>query len=170
MKAIVEADRAEQGETTVFVADPPACLRTPLADRFWEPAPTGEEGIVVTPLPNRPLTSPSKDPLGQPLSAREKQILRLIALGESYAAIAFELGMTAKVVDKHAERIHRKLGAHCIAHLVHYALANGEVNLLFKPGETALGVTSAFAAVAPSSTNESFTLPVIDLCSCFTTS
>ena len=49
----------------------------------------------------------------------------------SYSAVAIELGLTRKMVDKHVERIHRKLGAHCVAHLVHYALANREVHLLY---------------------------------------
>ncbi len=109
------------------------------ADRFWEPASPGEESVAVTPLPNRRPRWPTKDLLGRPLTMHEKQILKRIAVGETYSAVALELGLTEKAVDKHAERIHRKLGAHCVAHLVHYALANGEVNFLFRPGESSLG-------------------------------
>jgi len=101
------------------------------------PAPVAREpycasGDGMTRLASRPLPLPengSNELLGRPLTRREKQILKLIAVGQTYSAIAIELGLTTKTVGRHVEHIHRKIGAHCVAHLVHYAIAKGEVGL-----------------------------------------
>ena len=84
----------------------------------------------LAPLPFLLPESGSNEFLGQPLTRRERQILKLVAVGQPYSAIAIELGLTTKTVDRHVQHIHRKIGAHCVAHLVHYAIAKGEVEVL----------------------------------------
>ena len=46
------------------------------------------------------------------LSAREKEVLKLIAYGHPYKVIADKLGITIDGVKKHAHSIYRKLGVH----------------------------------------------------------
>jgi DNA-binding NarL/FixJ family response regulator len=49
------------------------------------------------------------------LSGREKQILRLIADGESTKKIAASIGVSAKTIETHRRRMMQKLGVHSIA-------------------------------------------------------
>lgn len=46
------------------------------------------------------------------LTERQAQVLRLICLGRSDRAAALELGLSHRTVQKHLERIYRKLGVH----------------------------------------------------------
>jgi two-component system nitrate/nitrite response regulator NarL len=55
---------------------------------------------------------------GQPLTAREIDVLRLAAEGMSNNAIAAQLAVTGLVVKGHFVRIGRKLGAHDRTHMV----------------------------------------------------
>lgn len=59
------------------------------------------------------------------LSARERQILHLIAEGCSNAAIGERLSISAKTVDNHRTRLMAKLGVHSVAQLLAYALKEG---------------------------------------------
>jgi DNA-binding NarL/FixJ family response regulator len=68
-------------------------------------------------------------PLSQ-LSAREVQVLRLIALGKSNKEIAAILGLSANTVAVHRTNVMTTLGLHKTAELVVYALQNGLVNPL----------------------------------------
>jgi DNA-binding CsgD family transcriptional regulator len=45
------------------------------------------------------------------LTARQAEVLRLVALGRSNAEIARELGISSRTVDKHLERTYEQLGA-----------------------------------------------------------
>ncbi|MDB5323233.1 MAG: helix-turn-helix transcriptional response regulator, LuxR family [Phycisphaerales bacterium] len=63
------------------------------------------------------------------LSAREKQILRQIADGESTKQIAAAIGVSAKTVETHRRRMMKKLGAHSVAELTKYALREGITSL-----------------------------------------
>lgn len=56
------------------------------------------------------------------LSARETEILRLIALGYTSAEIAKQLSLSRRTVETHRARIHTKLGLATRAQLVSYAL------------------------------------------------
>jgi len=60
-----------------------------------------------------------------PLSARETEVLRLIALGHTSAEIAQQLHVSRRTVDSHRASIHRKLGLRTRADLVQFALARG---------------------------------------------
>jgi DNA-binding NarL/FixJ family response regulator len=47
------------------------------------------------------------------LTAREEQVLRLVADGLTDAAIGHRLGCSPRTVDKHLEHIYRSLGVSC---------------------------------------------------------
>jgi DNA-binding NarL/FixJ family response regulator len=57
-----------------------------------------------------------------PLSARERQVLQLIAEGHTTKAIADELNISFKTAESHRGRIMAKLGIHETASLVRYAI------------------------------------------------
>jgi DNA-binding NarL/FixJ family response regulator len=67
---------------------------------------------------------------GQPkdtLSARERQVLQLIAEGKTTKEIAALIHVSAKTVETHRARLMQKLGIHEIAGLVRYAIRKGLV-------------------------------------------
>jgi DNA-binding NarL/FixJ family response regulator len=70
----------------------------------------------------KPSTTPPdrKGPIGI-LSARERDVFRLLVKGMTTRQIAGELTISAKTVDTHRERILKKLGLHSAVELVRYA-------------------------------------------------
>jgi DNA-binding NarL/FixJ family response regulator len=70
-----------------------------------------------------------RSPAGDPLSARETEVLGLIARGRSSKEIAGQLGLSVRTIDTHRVRLMRKLGLHDIASLTRYALAMGLAGL-----------------------------------------
>lgn len=56
------------------------------------------------------------------LTARERQVLKLIADGRSGREAAIELGLSVKTIESHRYRIMRKLGVHRSAELIRYAV------------------------------------------------
>ena len=63
----------------------------------------------------------------EPLTARERQVLQLVAEGKTTKAIAGMLGITFKTVESHRNRIMKKLDIHQTAGLVRYAIRRGLV-------------------------------------------
>ena len=63
------------------------------------------------------------------LTAREKEILIMVANGKSSKEIAFDLGLSGKTVDTHRQQIMRKLQIFSIAELTKYALKHGLIKL-----------------------------------------
>lgn len=59
---------------------------------------------------------------GDVLTARETEIVRMIALGHTSAEIARKLHLSCRTVETHRARIHRKLGFRTRAELVQFAL------------------------------------------------
>ncbi len=59
------------------------------------------------------------------LSAREVEVLQLIAEGKPNKQVAAELGVTFKTADKHRQHIMSKLDIHDVAGLTRYAIAQG---------------------------------------------
>jgi len=59
------------------------------------------------------------------LSAREVEVLRLIALGYTSVEVAHRLHLSPRTVETHRARIHRKLELTTRAELVRYALGRG---------------------------------------------
>jgi DNA-binding NarL/FixJ family response regulator len=62
---------------------------------------------------------------GATLTARENEILRLLANGKSNKEISTALGIAVRTVETHRARIMLKLDLHSIAELIHYALGKG---------------------------------------------
>jgi two-component system, NarL family, response regulator NreC len=60
-----------------------------------------------------------------PLSVRERQVLQLIAEGDSTKKIALRLGISAKTVESHRTKLMQKLAIHDTASLVRYAIRRG---------------------------------------------
>ena len=59
------------------------------------------------------------------LSLRERQVLQLIAEGDSTKRIAVRLGISAKTVESHRTKLMQKLDIHDTASLVRYAIRRG---------------------------------------------
>jgi len=59
---------------------------------------------------------------GDMLTPREREVLRMIALGHTSVEIAEKLGLSPRTIETHRARIHRKLGLDTRAELVRYAL------------------------------------------------
>jgi len=64
---------------------------------------------------------------GDPLSAREREVLSLLASGQSAVEISGALGISAHTVRRHVANLALKLGLHGRAALVRYALEHGIV-------------------------------------------
>ena len=63
-----------------------------------------------------------------PLSARERSVLQLIAVGQTNKRAASILNLSMKTVETHRAAIHRKLDIHSTAGLVRYAIRNKMIN------------------------------------------
>lgn len=61
------------------------------------------------------------------LTSRQREILQLIAEGNSTKEIAFSLGLSGKTVDAHRAQLMKKLGIHDLPGLVRYAMRVGLV-------------------------------------------
>jgi DNA-binding NarL/FixJ family response regulator len=82
------------------------------------------EGAVVREMPR---LSPDERAGGEParkpvLTARERQVLELLAEGETVRSAAGILGLSVKTVDAHKFNLMRKLGIHNKADLVKWAI------------------------------------------------
>jgi DNA-binding NarL/FixJ family response regulator len=77
----------------------------------------GVSGVVVDAV-----RSKSMMPDDDPLTGRERQILKLVAEGYSTKECATILGVSVKTADSHRTRLMRKLDIHGTAGLVRYAV------------------------------------------------
>jgi len=77
----------------------------------------GVSGVVVDAV-----RSKAAMPDDDPLTARERQVLKLVAEGYSTKECASILGVSVKTADSHRTRLMRKLGIHGTAGLVRYAV------------------------------------------------
>jgi len=59
------------------------------------------------------------------LTSRERDVLRLVARGYTYAGAAERLGLSAHTVASHIKKIYRKLGVHSAGAAVMRALKAG---------------------------------------------
>ena len=76
-------------------------------------------------------TSPTPGPL---VSPRQREVLRLVALGHTSREIAAQLRVSAKTVAAHRYQLMRKLGLRNSAEAVMYAARNGMVELSVQGG------------------------------------
>jgi DNA-binding NarL/FixJ family response regulator len=63
------------------------------------------------------------------LTAREREVLQLVAEGETSKKIAFQLHVSVKTVEAHRQQIMDKLGIHTVAGLTKYAIRKGITSL-----------------------------------------
>lgn len=68
------------------------------------------------------------EPFSQ-LTSREREVLVLIAEGQSNKEIANRLGIGVRTIETHRERIMRRLDIHSVAGLTKFAIANGLIPL-----------------------------------------
>jgi len=80
--------------------------------------------------PKQPITpfKGSQNHADSPLTARQREVLRLIAKGFTTKEIAQQLGLSVKTVDAHRTQLMRELDIHDIAGLVRYAIRIGLVS------------------------------------------
>jgi DNA-binding NarL/FixJ family response regulator len=64
------------------------------------------------------------EPSRSPLTAREKEIVQLLAEGKSNKAVASELNITINTVEAHRSNVMHKLGFKSLSDLVRYAIRN----------------------------------------------
>ena len=81
-------------------------------------------GVYLSPAVSHVVAAARTDasPSDDPLTPRERQVLKLIAEGYSTKACATILGVSAKTADSHRTRLMRKLDIHGTAGLVRYAV------------------------------------------------
>jgi DNA-binding CsgD family transcriptional regulator len=74
----------------------------------------------------------SRQPAGAPpqlsprnrLTAREREIVQLLAEGKSSKEVAVALGISVKTAETHRANVMRKLEIHSVSELVRYAIKN----------------------------------------------
>lgn len=82
-------------------------------------------GKIVSTLARNSSENGKEIVIGSKLSEREKEVLRLIALGYSNKEIAGQLDLSAKTIETYKARLIEKLGLGSRSELVRYALNQG---------------------------------------------
>jgi two-component system nitrate/nitrite response regulator NarL len=88
---------------------------------------TSVSKVLLNGRPEDPPSAPK--PQITELSAREQEVLALIAEGYSNKEIAAQIFLSVRTVETHRENIMRKLGIHSAAGLTRYAISKGLVQL-----------------------------------------
>ncbi|HYT04277.1 MAG TPA: response regulator transcription factor [Gemmatimonadales bacterium] len=87
-------------------------------------------GLYVSPVVSRTVLQALRaagGPVPPALTARERQVLQLVAEGQTTRQIAATIRISVKTADCHRTRIMRKLNIHATAGLVRYAIRQGLV-------------------------------------------
>jgi DNA-binding NarL/FixJ family response regulator len=66
---------------------------------------------------------------GDPLTAREREVIQLLAEGKTSKEVAVTLSLSVKTAETHRTNLMRKLGLHSVADLTRYAVRNGIVQV-----------------------------------------
>ncbi len=72
---------------------------------------------------------PVDSPAEQLLTSRETEVLQLIAEGQGNKQIAADLNISIKTVERHRERLMKKLAIHDVAGLTRYAISRGIIKV-----------------------------------------
>ena len=67
------------------------------------------------------------EPVAEPLTQRERQVLQLVAEGKTTKEVARVLEISVKTAESHRTRVMEKLDIHDIAGLVRYAIRRGMI-------------------------------------------
>lgn len=105
-----------------------------LVEMVRKAAPWNAAGLQEAPRnergPERGAWSPSEMvPRRRVLTAREREVLKLLAEGKTVRSVAGVLGLSVKTVDSHKFNLMRKLGIHNKAELVMWAIQKRVVKL-----------------------------------------
>jgi DNA-binding NarL/FixJ family response regulator len=73
--------------------------------------------------------APKKDLLLPNLTAREREVVQLLAEGKSTKEVACHLDLSVKTAETHRSNIMRKLGLHSVSELVLYAVRNNIIQV-----------------------------------------
>ncbi|MDB5860451.1 MAG: putative response regulator, NarL [Ramlibacter sp.] len=79
-------------------------------------------GSYFSSLIARRLLQPAEPTADEELTARQLEILGLLAQGLASKEIAFKLGLSSKTVDVHRSRMMERLGVHDVSGLTRYAI------------------------------------------------
>ena len=82
-------------------------------------------GILLSGQRGFTWSSDTVDFAGPHLSAREREVVQLLAEGKSNKEVATLLNLSVKTVQAHRANIMRKLNLHSLGQLIHYAIRNG---------------------------------------------
>jgi DNA-binding NarL/FixJ family response regulator len=85
---------------------------------------SGAAQILIDGFCNPASTSPQSALMRTTLSAREREIVQLLAEGETSKEVAVTLGISVKTAETHRSNIMRKLEVHSVSGLVRYAVKN----------------------------------------------
>jgi two-component system nitrate/nitrite response regulator NarL len=78
---------------------------------------------------NQYMVEAAEDESGTKLTTREREVLGMIAEGQSNKEMANHLGVGVRTIETHRERVMDKLNIHTVAGLTKYAITNGIVKL-----------------------------------------
>lgn len=97
-------------------------------------SPSVAENLVEQALnPAEPGPSPATASNDNKLSARQREVLQLIAEGQSTKEIASTLNVSIKTVEFHKTRIMKQLGVHSTAELTKHAISIGLIAMPHQP-------------------------------------
>ena len=74
--------------------------------------------------------SRTEAPVKEVLTAREREVVQLLAEGKSTKEVAVVLGLSVKTAETHRSNVMRKLGIHSVSELVLYAVRNNIVQVI----------------------------------------
>ena len=84
---------------------------------------SGAANILIDAF-SKPASVPQPPLMRKSLSAREREIVQLLAEGKSSKEVAVVLGISVKTAETHRANIMRKLEVHSVSELVRYAVKN----------------------------------------------
>src|SRR3989454_8703045 len=99
--------------------------------------------IVLNGFRNTGRKPPQRASRLRDLTAREREIVQLVAEGKSTKEVALTLGVSVKTAETHRSNLMRKLGLHCVSEVVLYAVRN---NIVRVPGEQISGPSGRTSA------------------------
>lgn len=87
------------------------------------------ETVVEAYLSKRAPSETSDAPSQGALTAREREVVQLLAEGKSNKEVADSLGISTRTAEGHRSEIMRKLKLHSLAELIRFAIRNGIVHV-----------------------------------------
>ena len=82
----------------------------------------GKDQLMIS---QAPALLPESTLILPPFTAREKEVIRLLARGLTSKMIAHELGIARNTVENHRQRLLKKSGCYTSSELIAYAISNG---------------------------------------------